>query len=74
MAAGAVLRRDLIRTFSLNSQEFHEVMRELRERDEGPAGELPREPRPRDAAAVIVEVGKSNGEAVPVSRRAHRIS
>jgi hypothetical protein len=34
-----------MRSFSLNSPEFHQLMLELRERDEGPLGELPRDPR-----------------------------
>jgi hypothetical protein len=42
-----------LRTFTLNSREFHQVMRELRERQEGPLGVLPRDPVPRERGVII---------------------
>jgi hypothetical protein len=42
-----------MRTFSLNSREFHEAVCEPRERPWIPNGALPREPRVREREAIV---------------------
>ena len=42
-----------LRTVELNSPEFHQLMRELRDLDEGPAGELPRDPKTWERRVIV---------------------
>ena len=49
-----------LRTFQLNDPEFHKLMVELRERDEGTTGELPRDPKTWEGR-VIVEPREGKG-------------
>jgi hypothetical protein len=43
----------MLRTFSLNSQEFYEAVCAPRERPWIPNGALPREPRVRDLEVIV---------------------
>lgn len=42
-----------LRTFQLNDPEFHKLMVELREREEGTTGELPRDPKTWERRVIV---------------------